>query len=206
MSATIVKGTTFVSTATAGGMHALVESATISGIDRTCLRASEISVATLQAAPPSSPSDREVWQTATNNYLGAYETANTRWRGTLPQIVPYTLNVSSADVEAGSALMPSGAVTATLTSLDLTVTTGTSDKVIAIALGSCTAGNKSLCVISGPVKAKVTGTVSAGQAVKPSSTAGTLQAVAIGVGAGWEVCGVANSAGSGGLAWITLRR
>lgn len=204
--ATIVKGITFSSTATAGGMHAMVEGATISGIERSAMQPSTVSVATLATTPPSSPADREVWHVSPSNGLADYDLANARWNGALPQIRRYKVAAGSADVVAGNALMAIG-VTG-LTELTLTLASGaTTAKVVGIALHPASAGDTALCVIAGPAKAKCTGTVAFGTGVKLSATAGVVQSTgAVGTGQGWEVIGSALEGDSGGFVWLSLRR
>jgi hypothetical protein len=204
--ATIVKGTTFNSWATAGGMHAMVESATISGIERSALRPTEISVATLSTTPLASPSDREVWHVSPSNGIATYDTASGEWRPGLPQVVVFNLAASSADVSAGQSLMSSGA--GSLTNFELTLASGANTaKVCAVALHAVSAGGSGLAVIAGPVKAKASGAVAFGEAVKLSSTAGSVQSAGtVGSGAGWEILGTALQADNGGFVWVSLRR
>lgn len=204
--ATIVKGTTFSSIVTAGGLHAMVELATISGIDRGAMRSSEVSVASLSASKLSSPSSREVWQTSPGDLLASWDATNSRWLGALPQVQRYTVAAGSSAVAAGDALMAIGV--SGLGTLTLQLASGASTaKVVAIALAAAAVGEESICAVSGLVKASSTGAISAGQAVKLSSTAGKLaSAGAAGTGKGWEVVGNAISVASGGLVWICLRR
>ena len=203
--ATIVKGTTFTGTVTAGGMHALIESATISGIDRGVLRTSEISVATLLTVPPTSPYANEVWQTSPADLLATYDSSNSRWRGSLPTIIRYTLDSTGSAVTAGKALVPFG--TGGLDALVLMLRDSSYGlPVVAIALNAVNPGSAGLAVVAGPALAAVTGTISPGQSLKLSSTAGVLQSAAVGTGIGIEFVATAIGADSGGFAWVDLRR
>jgi hypothetical protein len=209
MPATIVKGSVISAAATAGGMHALVESATISGIDRTCVDPTTISVATNQASPPTGPYSREVWQTSLRNGLTSYDLANTRWTGAIPQIVRYTLPATATAVTPGMALMPIGTGSLsdlTVLTLRAAITVGT-DKVIAVALASCNPGEQSIAVVEGPVLVQCTGTVNAGESVRLSATTGVFESAgAAGTASGWQICGTAITADSGGFVWVNLRR
>lgn len=205
--ATIVKGATFSNAATAGGMHALVESATISEIDRASADTSTISFATRSSSALEGPYSREVWQSSPSHGLASYDSANTRWEGALPSVVRYLNPTGGSAITAGMALVPTSGVDAALTVLLLTPCTSTSDKVIAVALADCAAGSQSVAVVFGPVKVACTGTVNSGEGVTPSATTGLVQTSGT-IGSGWTVttAGVAISASSGGFVWIHLRR
>lgn len=205
--ATILKGTTFNTWVTAGGMHALVEQATISDIERSSLRQTEISLATLQATQLANPYDKEVWEVSPSNGLATYDLGNTLFRGCMPRVVPVLLDSGSAAVEAGHALISlSGSAFGPPFTVSL-ASGATTAKVFAVALHAISPGGRGVAVIAGPCKAKTTGTVNAGEGVKLSSTAGVFQSAgAVGTGKGWEVVGTAQAAASGGMAWITLRR
>jgi len=209
MPATIVKGSVITAAATAGGMHALVESATISGIDRSCLDTTTISVATNQTAPPNGPYSREVWQTSLRNGLASYDSANARWTGTIPQIVRYTLPATAAAVTPGMALMLVGAgflSDLTVLTLQAAQTVG-SAKVVAVALMAANPGDQSIAVVEGPVLVQCTGTVNPGESVRLSATTGIFESAgATGTASGWQICGTAITANSGGSVWINLRR
>lgn len=204
--ATIVKGTTFSSTVTAGGMHTLVESATISGIDRTSIDIDTISVATFSTTPPSNPGAREVWHTFESNALATYDLTNTRWTGAIPQVVRFSVPSGGDTVVSGDCLMASGSVSATFGEMSFIKATGASSKVVAIATATVAAGESGVAVVEGPARVKCTGSITAGQGVKMSSTAGTVESAgAVGTGQGWQVIGTALT-NSGDFVWINLRR
>lgn len=203
--ATILKGTTFNTWVTAGGMHTMVESATISDIDRASIRSSEISLASAQAAALTNPADKEVWQITPSNGLATYDLANTRYRGCVPQIVVFTLSASSAAVEAGHGL---SSISTDMTGIwTLTLAALSTSYVFAVALHTVAPGGKGVAVVAGPCKVKTTGTVNAGEGVKLSSTAGVFQSTgAVGTAIGRDCMGIAHVGSSGGMAWISLRR
>lgn len=208
MPATIVKGATISNAATAGLMHAMVESATISGIDRTCLRQTTISVATQQAAPPSVPYDREVWQTSGRNGLASYDLANVRFNGALPQIIRFKALVGTPTITPGMALMLIGDSNSDLDvySLYPATTVGTA-KVVACALTTTNAGEWGLAVVEGPALMACTGTVNPGEGVRLSATVGVIESAgAPGTAIGWQIIGPAITGNSGGQVWVNLRR
>ena len=202
----LVKGTTFNTWVTAGGLHALIEQATITNIDRGSMRPSEASVATLSTTPPPSPMDRELWQTSPSNALASYDSAGTAFRGAVPMVRAYTLDGTAA-VVAGDALIATGSATLSELKLVKSATGFPNSVVVGIATAACAVGSKSVCVIAGPVKCNTTGTIVAGQAVKLSSTAGLLQnAGSPGSGFGSLVIGRCITDATGGTAWINLAR
>ena len=204
--ATIVKGASFSGTVTAGGMHTLVESATISAIDRASLRTTEIAVATQSPSAPSSPTDKELWQAYPSNGLASYDLANLRWNGALPTIRRYTLSSLSAAVVAGNTLISDGLGSLDALSLFLAPGSAINAGACAVALHPVSPGGVGLCVIAGPAYVACTGTITAGQSVKQSTTPGAVQSAALGAGAGWEFIGEATVASSGGFVWSNLRR
>lgn len=202
--ATIVKGTTFSGSVTAGGMHAMVESATIANIDRASMRTTEITVATQSPSAPASPTANEVWQIYPSNGLVSYDIANSRWSDALPTIRRYT-NEAGTAITAGNTLMTDGG--GTLTQLSLQKATSAAGlKLIGVALNDVAAGAVGWCVIAGPALVACIGTVTAGESVKQSSTDGAVESVALGSGVGWQFFGSAIGNSSGGFVWVTLRR
>ncbi len=207
--ATIVKGHTISGAATAGGMHDMVELATISDIDRSSMDTATVSIATRSTTAPSGPTSREVWQTSPSNALATYDATNLKWVGATPNVVEYLLSASGSTVAAGDCLSPAGTVNEgglTLLAADKSPVSAAS--VYAVALAAASPGSRSVAVVWGPVKVACSGTVNAGSAVVPStSTAGAVQSAgAGGTGAGRTVIGVAISNNSGGFVWIHLRR
>ncbi len=204
--AAIVKGATFSSTVTAGGLHAMVESATITGIERGAVDPDTISVATLSTSELASPQDNEVWQTSPANQLATRDAASAKWVGALPQVRRYTVAAGSTDVVAGQVLMAIGI--SGLDTLTLQAASGASTaKVVGVALHAASVSQEALCVIAGPARVKCTGTVNAGEGVKLSSTVGVVQSAgAAGSARGWEIIGTATTSDSGGFVWISLRR
>jgi len=205
--ADITKGVTFANTVTAGGVHTMVESATIANIDRASMRSTEIVLASRSSSAPSSPAAREVWQTQYGGGLLSYDSTNSRFTPAIPRVVRFHADPTGGTITAGQAVMSSGHISATLDTPYFVVASGAGTaKVAGIALSNVAAGSDGYMVVGGPAYAACTGTVAAGQAMKLSSTDGTLQSVAMGAGAGWEFIGTALGSDSGGFVWLNLRR
>lgn len=202
--ATIVKGATFSGTVTEAGMHALIESATISDIDRASMRTTDITVATQSPSAPASPTANEVWQIYPSNGLVSYDLANARWAEALPTIRRYT-NEAGTAITAGNTLMTDGGGTLTQLSL-MKATSAAGTKLIGVALNDVAAGGVGWCVIAGSALVSCVGTVTAGESVRQSSTDGAVESVAVGSGVGWQFFGSAIGNSSGGFVWVTLRR
>lgn len=206
--ATIVKGTTFTNAATAGGMHALVENATISGIDRLNMDADAVVVATKSASEPLSPTDRETWQTSPTSEIVSYNSSGSKWIPATVNVVRYKyVQGAAGSVVAGSLLEVGGTIYGTLASPELSLANGPSHMSCAIALHPVSDGNFGLAVVYGPAKAVCTGTINAGESVKASATVGAVQSAgAAGTGGGLNTIGTAIGPSSGGFVWINLRR
>jgi hypothetical protein len=203
--ATIVKGSTFSTTVTAGGLHALVESATISGIDRANMK-SDTSVATKLAVPPTAPVDNEVWQEANSNFLSTYDAATSNWKPALSTGEQFVLSSFSLPIAAGDLLFPSNEGTADPTVLS-DYSTASSNFAVGVATQAMVAGGRGVYIANGLARVKSSGTIAAGHAVKPQIFSGAVvDAGALGAGFGPLVIGVALEAASGGFVWINLRR
>jgi len=202
MPATILRGATFVSTVTAGGLHALVTAATISNIDRANI-AANYSVATRQGL--NDPADKEVIQDQQSNQLQTYDTATARFRPGMSILTPFRLASTSLAIVVGDLLFPTN-----LGQLDPVVlgdiTVAATTLVVGVSTRSVAPNGDSVCITAGVAKVRSTGTIERGQAVVPSGLGLAQAAAAEGLGFGSQVFGVALEAASGGFVWINLRR
>lgn len=202
MPATIGKGATFTTTVTAGGLHALVESATISLIDRANV-GTGYSLATRESI--FGAIDNEILQDSSGNGLMTYDLAQARYLPGLPTAEAFTLSAFALPVSSGSLLFPSNTgVPTELILSDFSAAAGS--LVVGVSMFQVAAGGKGVAITSGVARILSTGAISAGQALKVSSGGLAEAAGAAGTGFGALVFGVALSAASGGYVWANLRR
>lgn len=201
--ATIVKGTTFTTTVTAGGMHTLVESATISAITRTSMRITEASLVTRATTEPTGASAREVWQPSPGNGLATYDAVNAKWLAGLPQFVPFVAGAQS--IAAGDLLESDSSIDEIIASPAQVFQT---NPIFGVSLTAVAAGGRGIAVTKGVTKIALTGTVAAGRSLSgPTVTAGkALGITTLGTGYGIGVVAIALEADSGGFVWAALRR
>jgi hypothetical protein len=198
MSATITKGYSFVQggTCNAAHLHAEIESATIAGVDRGNIDRVNVCPITLSSSAPAAPVDKELWQNSTTMMILAWDNHFQRWMPTSINHVLYTVDSGSAAISAGNSLK--------ITNGFFSLADGGLGalNVVAIAAHDAVAGGYIVAAVHGIVRAKVTGTVVAGDLLQLSATAGVLQS---GAGSTKTIARVLDDA-IGGLAWINLKR
>lgn len=169
MAAVITRGYTFGATeeVTNTKLHSLVDSATISSIDRSNFDTATASPVHINASSPGSPSAGNLWFDTTNSIMLEYN-------GTLSKWVPVArgmvfTNRSGASVAAGDLLILD---TANARSVK-TTTTANSTLVFGVAASSANDLADVIVITEGYVPTmKVTGSTSIGQYLYTSTTAG----------------------------------
>lgn len=204
MPAVITKGTNYTNGATVNStnLHAHIESATIAGVDRENVDRTVATPVSNQSAAPAVPASNECWQSSVTEQVAAYVSASTAWKPALAFVRGFTVNASSATVEAGHLLEIESDGT-------VSVATGGvgANNVVGVAAWPAAPGEAVGVVMHGPARMKITGTVLATDPLRLSATAGTAEAVgSAGSGAGPATIGVAITSGSGGYVWGTIRR
>jgi hypothetical protein len=210
MAAGITRGTTFtlgqqnVDVAT---FKPVLTSATIINIDRDNVDITAASVVTQASSAISNPQSKELWQESQHNYISSY--VSSAWAPAISGGRAYTLDSNSVAVVPGDLLMPSTTVFPSVPAAGtlMKAATGLKYSWMAVATAAVAAGSAGVAIYHGVAKVRSTGTINAGEAVRPSSTDGVVESAgAAGNGYGPTILGVALEAATGGYVWIHLRR
>ena len=199
MSAAFTRGTTYVAggTVNSTNLHALVEGAAIANIDRTNVNRTSLAVVTSSTSAPTSPTEKEIWQDATTHLIVTWDSATGRWKAALPNCVNVQLSALSAAASGGSLLKFTG------TDVVALADGGVGGAVHCVAAHPMSPGDYGVAVMYGVFKLLTTGTVSAGQSVRLSATAGVAESAgAAGSGFGPAAFAHVLAAASGGSAWV----
>lgn len=208
MSATFTKGYTFASggTCNAANLHTLLESATLASVTRDNVDRTTAGQAccpfTFSSSAPSAPVALELWQNSLSMVILAWNATNSRWEATNTNHERWLVASTSSAITAAYALkaMPLYEVALADGGLD-------DENVVGIAAHDASASGQVVIVRHGICRAKVTGTVNAGDGLQLSATAGQLQSSdgPFNQGAGL-VARALTTKDVSGYSWVILKR
>ena len=203
MPASITRGTTITSggSITSAALKSLIESATISGIDRENIDRSQVTPMTTSSTAPATPAAGEIWMDSTTYVPVAYDSTNLRWKAALPHCENVQLSASSASVTSGALLK---AVSQGVVAL---ADGGVGHQnVVGIAAIPMNPGDYGVMIRHGVARIATTGTVDPGMGLRLSSTSGVAEGVAGATSYGPAIFARALIAASGGFTWSRLLR
>ena len=199
---TVTKGYSFAAggTVNAAHLHALIESATLANGNRDSIDRTRVCPIYYAATAPTSPTDGELWLNSVSGAMVAWKAASSIWVPTGPQQQRQTVAAGTPDIAAGQAVKA-------VAGFYVALADGGegSENVIGIAAHGAVAGASLVYVTHGLVSASVVGTISPGNRVQLSATAGSLEDAGTNA-VGHVCCGTAMMADSGGYAWSSLKR